>query len=176
MENELLNDFRRSLVLLAAVACCGGALADTDEDDYLPKQWQELEVVLPAAPEEGRLQPFYVSAVAESRFSIDPATLTVGDDGVVRYVLVVLTPGGARNVTFEGMRCATRERRIYASGRPDGSWSKARRADWVPVRDAYVNRHHAVLFLDYFCAGGIVVNGAAEAREALRRGSVQTTP
>lgn len=170
-------DCRRCLVALVAMASCGGALADTDDDyDFVPKQWQESEVVLPAAPEEGRLQSFYVSAVAQSRFFIDPATLTVGEDGVVRYVLVVLTPGGARNVTFEGMRCTTRERRVYASGRSDGSWSKARQVEWVPVRDVYVNRHHAALYLDYFCPGGVIVSSVAEAREALRRTTVQTTP
>ncbi|MCL2345947.1 MAG: CNP1-like family protein, partial [Desulfobulbus sp.] len=77
--------------------------------------------------------------------------------------------GGARNVTYEGMRCQTREWRVYASGRADGSWSKARRAEWLPIRDEAVNRYHAALFLDYFCVGGNIVDDADTARKALRR-------
>jgi len=166
--------FSRNLLLTLALAS-GGALAD-DNDDYVPQIWREQEVVMPAAPAEGSLQSFYVSAVAENRFLIDIASLSLGSDGVVRYVLVVLTPGGGRNVTFEGMRCETRERRLYASGRQDGSWSKARRVEWVPVRDANVNRHHAALFLDYFCPGGIMASSVAEVRGALRRTALQITP
>ncbi|WP_226405667.1 CNP1-like family protein [Ferribacterium limneticum] len=140
------------------------------EEDYESKQWQEIEIQLPAAPKQETLLPFYVSAATENRFFIDGATLTVGSDGVVRYVLLVLTPQGARNVTYEGMRCETRERRIYASGRLDGSWSKARKNEWVRIQDAYANRQHAALFLEYFCPIGNIVQDAAEARNALIKG------
>lgn len=171
-------DLRHCLLLFSFVLA-GAAFAAPEaesDDEYLPKVWKELEVELPAAPVESNLQSFYVSAAASNQFFIDMATLTVGADGVVRYVLVILTPGGARNVTFEGMRCETREWRVYASGRADGTWSKSRRNDWSRIRDEYVNRYHAALFLDYFCSGGIVVNGVDEARSALRRTSVPVTP
>lgn len=147
----------------------GSAQADFEED-YETKQWQELEVQLPAAPSGDGLRSFYVSAASDNQFLIDQATLSVGADGVVRYVLVVLTPGGGRNVTFEGIRCATRERRIYASGRRDGMWSKSRNNEWSRIQDVYANRHHAALFLEYFCPGGVIVRDAAEAVDALRRG------
>jgi hypothetical protein len=140
------------------------------EEDYENKQWQEIEVQLPAAPKQETLLPFYVSAATENRFFIDGATLSVGGDGVVRYVLLVLTPQGARNVTYEGMRCETRERRIYASGRLDGTWSKARKNEWVRILDAWANRQHAALYLEYFCPIGTIVKDAAEARDALIKG------
>lgn len=161
---------RPLFVLLGALAVCGGALADSDEEDFESKQWQELEVQLPAPPAKESLQGFYVSATSENQFLVDLATLTVGADGVVRYVLVVSTPGGGRNVSFEGMRCESRERRIYASGRSDGAWSKSRNSEWVKIKDAVANRHHAALFLEYFCPGGAIVRDAAEARNALKRG------
>lgn len=140
------------------------------EEDYEKKQWQEVEIQLPAAPKPESLLPFYVSAATDNRFFVDGTTLSVGSDGVVRYVLLVLSPQGGRNLTFEGMRCQTRERRIYASGRQDGTWSKARKNEWVRIQDAYANRHHAALYLDYFCPLGVIVRDAAEAREALVRG------
>jgi hypothetical protein len=140
------------------------------EEDYENKQWQEIEVQLPAAPKQETLLPFYVSAATDNRFFVDGATLSVGGDGVVRYVLLVLTPQGARNVTYEGMRCETRERRIYASGRLDGTWSKARKNEWVRILDAWANRQHAALYLEYFCPIGTIVKDAAEARDALIKG------
>lgn len=158
-------DLRRSLMTALAVFFCSGVIADV-EDDYIRKSWQEGEFVLPDPPREGSLREFYVSAMAENRFFVDTATLSIGADGVVRYVLLVLTHGGARNVSFEGMRCDTREWRIYASGRADGSWSKARSDSWLPVRDAAVNRHRAVLFLDYFCQGGVIASNLGDLRNA----------
>jgi hypothetical protein len=161
--------FRSASLLLVAMLTSATVFADFEED-YESKQWQEIEIQLPAAPKQETLLPFYVSAATENRFFIDGATLTVGSDGVVRYVLLVLAPQGARNVTYEGMRCETRERRIYASGRLDGSWSKARKNEWVRIQDAYANRHHAALFLEYFCPVGNIVQNAAEARNALIKG------
>lgn len=161
--------FRKVSLLLTAMFASAAVLADFEED-YESKQWQEIEVQLPAAPKQESLLPFYVSAATENRFFIDGATLSVGNDGVVRYVLLVLTPQGARNVTYEGMRCETRERRIYASGRQDGTWSKARKNEWVRIQEVYANRQHAALFLEYFCPIGNIVQNAAEARNALIKG------
>lgn len=157
------------VVALSALFLLGRAQADFEED-YETKQWQEIEVKLPPAPSDAGLQSFYVSASTDNKFFIDLATLSIGSDGVVRYVLVINTPGGGRNVTFEGMRCETRENRIYASGRLDGTWSKSRNNDWSRVRDVYANRHHAALFLEYFCPSGVIVRSVEEAQEALRRG------
>lgn len=139
------------------------------EDDYIRKSWRESEVAFPVRPNESALREFYVSAVAENRFFIDTATLNIGADGVVRYVLVVLTHGGARNVTFEGMRCETGEWRIYASGRSDGSWSRARSENWSPIREAAVNRHRAALFVEYFCPGGVIASDVGELQSVFKR-------
>ena len=164
-----MSFLRRFAAALLTLAISGHVVADFDED-YEFKQWQEVEVQLPVAPKDETLQPFYVSAASSNRFLIDLATLSVGSDGVVRYVLLIITPEGGRNVTFEGMRCETREHRIYASGRRDGSWSKSRNNDWSRIQDAYANRQHAALFQEYFCPGGVIVGDVAEARNALRRG------
>lgn len=157
------------LALLALMPCAGAAEREQDEDDS-PRQWQELDVQFPSPPVGDALIPLYVSAATANRFYIDGSSLSVGGDQVIRYVLVVETPGGARNVTYEGMRCESRSRRIYGSGRPDGTWSKARNSDWVRILDAYANRQHAALFLEYFCPFGNSVRTAAEARDALVRG------
>lgn len=144
--------------------------ADAIDEEFEVKQWREMEVGLPAAPQLVNLLPFYVSATSRNQFFIDASTLTVGGDGVVRYVLVVTTPGGARNVTFEGMRCETREHKIYAVGHADGGWVKARSENWRRIQEASANGYHATLFLEYFCAGGVIASGSAEVVRALKRG------
>lgn len=164
---RLVNKFFVSVVCGAFIAV--PALANFDEE-YETREWQEIAVVLPAAPKQASMLPFFVSAASRNKFFVDSASLAVGSDGVVRYILLVETHGGARNVTYEGIRCATRERRIYASGRHDGGWSKSRNNAWERIRDIAPARQHAALFLDHFCPGGVIVRDEAEALDALRRG------
>lgn len=116
-------------------------------------EWKEGEYVLPAAPAEKGLRAFFVSSASPNRFLIDMETLTVDPDGVVRYVLVVRSPSGAESVTYEGIRCATRERRIYASARKDGSWSESKNSAWAPIVENSYNRPRAALAGDVFCDG-----------------------
>lgn len=165
-----LHDFRKLAIGTTLVWLFSQSACADFEEDYDLKAWQEMTVQLPPAPRKESLLPFYVSAATNNDFSIDAASLSVGVDGVVRYILVVEAAGGARNVSFEGMRCLTRERRIYASGRLDGAWSKSRNSQWEPIRDVAANRQHAALFLEYFCPEGIIVRNAEEAINALRMG------
>lgn len=162
---------RLSAGMLLALALPFAVIAgDGQEEDYRPSRWEELAWQLPPAPVEARLLPFYVSATTTNRFFVDGSSLSVGADGVVRYVLVIQGGQGARTVTFEGMRCETREKRIYASGRYDGSWSLARKPEWSKVMEIQGNRHHAALFQEYFCPNGVIVRNAEESLEAFRRG------
>lgn len=164
------NALRLLFYVLLGVMASVPSLAEERDDDDGPKQWKELDVQFPPPPAPERLLPLYVSAATANKFYIDGSSLSVGADQVIRYVMVVETPEGGRNVTFEGMRCESRSRRIYASGRQDGSWSKARNSEWVRIQEVYANRQHATLFLEYFCPLGNSVHSAAEARDALVRG------
>jgi len=163
------KNFRIALIVVGLVALpLGQAVAD-DEDEYEAAKWKEVEFQLPTPPKEQNLIPVYVSAAAENRFFVDSTSISVGSDGIVRYTLLVVTQDGVRNVSYEGMRCETRERRFYASGRPDGTWSKSRNNRWARVQESAYNRYHAALFQDCFCPDGVIVRNADEARGLLRR-------
>jgi len=151
------------LALMAAVAQAG--LGDAEE-----AIWAEAAVTLPAFPLDSDLIEFYVSAATANRFFIDAKSLSAGSDGVIRYVLVVMTSGGATNVSYEGIRCSAREYKLYATGRGDRSWSSLRSGEWRPIENKAMNRHHAELSRDYFCPGGVPIFKADEGRDALRRG------
>lgn len=164
---------RRLCIFLAGILFASAALADLrlrELDDPDAPQWVEEEVPPPAFPQEANLREFYVSEMTSHKFYIDASTLSPGKDGVVRYVLVVHTRGGATNISYEGMRCESRELRIYASGRRDGTWAKARNSEWHPIENKPVNRQHAALSRDFFCPSGAPILTSEEGREALRLG------
>lgn len=155
-------------LMLSGAAFAGSGLRDIDDPDV--RKWEEEAMQLPAFPQEANLREFYVSATTTHKFHIDAATLSVGKDGVVRYVLVVRTSGGASNTTYEGIRCESGEYRIYATGHRDGTWLPTRKDEWRPIVNKPTNRHHAALARDYFCPGGGAILTPAEGREALRLG------
>jgi len=138
--------------LLTAVGTAAAQIPLHDPDaDKEFKPWTELELKLPAPPTEGNLIPFDAGAATPHRFYIDAASLTVGEDGVVRYTLVVKAAGGATNVSYEGIRCETREQKHYAVGRGDGKWMPARNTEWRRVESKDLNPHHRVLYSEFFC-------------------------
>ena len=128
---------------------------------------------MPPYPARGHLIEFAVSGSDGFRFFIDGASLSAGNDGVVRYVLVARSPQGAENVSFEGIRCNSAEYRIYAVGRAgdrdEGSWS-GRPGDWRPIAGAAVSRWHTALQREYFCPQNEPIRTAAEGVQALQRG------
>jgi hypothetical protein len=139
-----------------------------DEADLPP--WSEEAITMPSYPKGENLQAIYVSEVTTHHFFVDASSLSVGKDGVVRYVLVIRTSGGATNISYEGIRCETLEYKIYATGRQDGQWTEARNAKWRPIENKPVNRQHAALSRNYFCPNRVPILDPAEGREALRLG------
>lgn len=125
--------------------------SDLEDEDGNKKLWRELEVKLPPHPRSANIIAFDVSAASSNRFYIDPESISVGGDGVVRYTVVVRSPGGAENISYEGIRCETREQKYYAFGRRDGTWANARSGEWRYIEYKDINRQHGVLYLDYFC-------------------------
>jgi hypothetical protein len=147
------------------------SLARDFDNEFEEKPWAEIEVQLPPFPEKENLIPFRVGAKAETKFLIDGNSLSVGADSVVRYTLLVISPSGAQSISYEGMRCATAERRLYAFGRSDKTWSKARGNQWGKIQGDS-NNHHVELFTNYFCTvGAAYVMNADDARRVLRYGA-----
>ena len=158
------------LGLLAIFLIPSPLLAANFDGDYEEKPWSEIEVQLPAFPEQNNLIQFQVGAVFDTKFMVDGASLSIGSDGVLRYTVVVESSSGARNVSYEGMRCATAERRFYAFGQPDKTWSKAKSNQWVKIRGT-TNNHHVELFTTYFCSSGpSAIRDASDMLKVLRQG------
>ena len=155
---------------LALVACAADAPLQSDwEREQRMQSWRESPVVLPPYPEKEKLVEFEVGAGPDFHFLVDANSLSVGSDGVVRYVLVARSPQGVENDSFEGLRCKDGEYKIYATGRSDRTWSKARDPRWRPVEQS-PGSWHRTLANDYFCPQGAPIRSVAEGVDALRRG------
>ena len=128
-----------------------------------------------ALPEAQNLVRVDAGQRSSHQFYVDAASVSVGEDGVMRYTTVVKTAGGATNVTFEGMRCETREQKLYALGRSDGTWVRARDPKWqrVVLRDRHRTHLRAVPRL--FLSVTVTADAAQTALEALRRGATRAS-
>lgn len=158
-----------SALVLGGQAMAQGFYGDKKYGEYYEeeKRWSEAQTTLPAYPREEGLIEFDVGAATRNRYFIDGSTLSVGTDGVVRYAILIRAAGGATNVSYEGIRCETRERKLYAVGRADGSWTSSPAQSWQPIRPG---SYQAVLAKEYFCPNKVAIQKAEEGIDALRRG------
>jgi hypothetical protein len=140
--------------------------ADAARFDTAP--WKEQEAKLPPYPKDERLIRFDTGPTSELRFFIDRDSLSVGED-LVRFTLVAKSDGAA-NVSYEGIRCSMRERKVYAYGRSDGTWREARDPQWVRIGSPVTDLHRFVLWNYYFCPQRVPIRSANEGLDALKLG------
>ncbi len=161
--------------LHAAILLCAllpaTVVAQREQDDDGPKAWVELDVKLPPYPKPGNLVEFDAGGTSRNQSLVDTESISVGSDGVVRYTLVIRSPGGGENVSYEGMRCDMRQQKYYAFGRRDGSWSNARQSEWRRIEYKDANRQHGVLYANYFCYDRILVKSPKEAVQRFKYGA-----
>ncbi len=156
---------KKSLYLPALIAVAflslswpASAQQALDDEDEIEKDWKEVAAQLPEAPKAENLVPFYDSGTQS--FAIDVKSLTIAADNTIRYTLVSVSRGGAKNISYEAIRCESFEKKLYAFGRPDGSWSRSRRNEWTPISNLAANKQHSALAIDYFCEGTTVAGRA----------------
>ena len=167
MHKRVSNFFLVLLALLALYAPFA-SLANTDDADNDALK-AESPVVLPAPAQKNNLLSFYVSPTTTLEFAIDAKSVSVTEEGIVRFVLIVTSQSGASNISYEGIRCSTGERKLYAVGQTNGSWRTARRDVWETIIDRGINRQHAALAKDYFCETGMVAGKAEVIVDRLRK-------
>lgn len=128
--------------------------ADENDPDA-PRIWMEAAVKVPENPPSIELKPFFVSSNTPLTFAIDAQSLSIGKDDVIRYVLIITSPTGAKQVNYEGLRCEKYEWRLYATLQAEGKWVKTPNSRWQAVKGNTYNRYHAALIQDAFCENAI---------------------
>jgi len=139
---------RRSLSLCALVlawTCAGAQVIPSNE-------FEEADTPAPPPLKLQGLVPIDMGAGTDLRWGVDPASIRIGPDRVVRYVVVGQGQGGAVNGYYEGLRCDTAQVRVYARHARDGDWVPAK-AEWMPLQDNPAARHSLVLARNGACLG-----------------------
>jgi len=144
------------LLLVIAISVSGGVHADEETGWRTvpfvePPSWKEDVPQLPAYPKNDQLLELPADLPGYNfRVFIDPESLSVGDDRVVRYALVFVSSSGARNISYEGMHCGKHEYRRYAYG-SEGAWHPINASPWQKVTDTGMDHYRYVLYWDYLC-------------------------
>ncbi len=156
------------LLSTSAMAQLLGRIFDEEE-------WTEQQARLPAFPKPESLVLVPMESVRTFEFRIDISSVDVGEDGVIRYAIVARSPNGGENVSFEGIRCNTAERKLYAIGRSSKSWGQAKNAQWLSYRGAG-RGYQTELAFRFFCINTLTVRNSAEAVANLKRGGIEREP
>ena len=172
-----------SLVLSLKKLCCWGSLFGlmllqfgvaslaqaADDDDVLgdgmgqqfgrvfQRSWQEQEVQLPAAPDNSKLIPLKIYKMPHYKYYIDSASVNVSaGDNVARYTVVIEPPSGLRNVFHEGVRCDTREYKIYASSLWGQALNPLSSSQWNKIQENATGVYRYDLFSYFLCENSLI--------------------
>lgn len=148
---------RTSRAVLALAVWAGIAQAQLAPPD---PDWKEVEAPPPPQLRTDGLVQIDMSSSA-LRFGVDPASVAVGADGIVRYVVVATSSTGAVNALYEGVRCSTAEVRLYARHSPDRGWVQLQDSRWQPLHENRVSGHSLVIARNGACIGSAPNQNAA---------------
>lgn len=137
---------------ILALALCSAALAVSAQPAPDSSESKEQEAPPPPALRTSGLVPVEVPGTS-MRFGIDPASVSVGKDAVVRYVIVATSPAGTVNAMYEGLRCDKAEVKVYARHNPDSGWVPARKPEWEALHGRPNSNHSLVVARAGACMG-----------------------
>jgi hypothetical protein len=154
------------LLFLAVLVCSGGLVRAAS--DYIDEpdtgsgfryqapghSWQERATTIPSFPKDDSLLPLRVDYPNFSYF-IDPSSLSVDNDQVARYTVVIESTTGIRNVFYEGIRCDEGVYKIYAYGVGNGPFTAMADPKWTHIEGAGAHRYRRDLYKDYLCSGSM---------------------
>jgi len=168
-----------ALVLALAAGGCGGGggaggakvheAPGGEEGDDPGAPPREATVKFPPYPKEQNLLRFEMQPRTAFEYFVDGSSISIEDGGIVRFAVVVRT-ASAVNVSYEGYRCASRERRTYGRANRDGTWIPAKDPGWVSVGPREVSGFRHELYWHYFCPGKRVISSVREGVDAVRSG------
>ena len=156
--------------LFAACACWAQPTPDTfpgtmgkpaDE-----AEWKETEVPSPPPLRTSGLVGIDAGGSSQLQFGVDPQSVQVGDDKVVRYVFVATSRSGAVNAAYEGLRCDRGEYRVYA--RASGQGWRPVDTEWKSLFEGFEAQHVRAIAKGGACAGRTPNRNAQQIVQDLR--------
>jgi hypothetical protein len=127
-------------------------------------------VVPPEVFSVDQLHTFEVKQGSALIYGIDPKTLSVGEDGVVRYVLVARSTSGALNALYQGIRCQTGEVKTYGRWDNRANWNTDAKAEWQALSYSGFTRPAMMLARAGMCDGRTVNGTPRKIQHTLKNG------
>lgn len=156
---------------LFAASCAGLAqdIKPLNETWREAPVFQEAEVTLPTTLRTTGLidVPFPGS---ELRIGVDPESVSIGSDSVIRYVMVARSASGTLNAAYEGLRCDTGELKVYARHYPDSGWKAVTNPAWQKLLAGAAQRHALAIARNGMCTSDGRKRSVPEVLRDLRTG------
>ena len=121
-------------------------------DESKGEQWKELAAALPAFPSDPNLIAVRMPVTYTLKVYLDEKSISLAEDGIARFTLVIESISGSRNVFFEGYNCGTREYKTYANGTPEKTFEPIKKPKWERVPYYDTNAFRFQLMRYYVCA------------------------
>ena len=155
------------LVWLGLALVAFASLAQVPSDD---PDWKETEAPPPPSFNKDKLIPIDMPSYVTMAFGVDPATLLISPDGIVRYVVVASNQTGSISAMYEGIHCSTGEVKTYARFASNGQWSLIKNPQWRDMYDTTLpSRHAKSLARQGICEGfALTASSAAVIIKALK--------
>ena len=131
--------------------------------------WKETEAPAPPVFSLDKLLPLAMPPYVSLQFGIDPATLTLTADGVVRYVVVARNASGSANAMYEGIRCTTGEVKTYARTNSLGAWAALPSPQWRVMNDNQPSKHALAFARQGACDAHTPANSVGDIVKALMK-------
>jgi hypothetical protein len=131
--------------------------------------WQESDAPAPPQYSRDKLLALEMPPYVTLQFGIDPATLAITPDGIVRYVVVASNAGGSVSAFYEGIRCATGEVKTYARSNSGGGWTLVKDAPWRGLKDNQPSKHALAFARQAACEGATTARSAADIIRAMKK-------
>jgi hypothetical protein len=125
--------------------------------------WKESAAPTPAALDMKRLVAFELTAISNFKWSIDPASIIITPESVVRYVVVAQSSSGAVNALYEGIYCKRQEVKTYAWHYASSGWAMQPQAEWRPLKNSGPSLHAFHLAKLGLCDGNAPISTPREA-------------
>ena len=131
---------------------CAGDPMESGLDPYAPMVFKEGITTMPLnPPNPGTLIPFYVSETTIFKFAVDTDSISIGKDGVTRYIVVMTNPSGEKQAQYEGIRCDSFQWRLYGN-LENNVWRENPLSSWRAIQTSVPNRYQAALAQGAFCS------------------------
>ena len=144
-----------ALLLVATVATVAHAQFGGDD-----RAWRDAEAPAPPPLRTSGLIPIDVAG-SSLKFGVDPASIAISPEGIVRYVVVATSAQGAVNGLYEGIRCDPGMVRVFARYDPARGWVKSE-GDWKPLLGSSAPVRHSLEIARLGACAANAPNGSAE--------------